>query len=551
LLLALGLLAVSQIPHIWGLRVGWKGYYPEKVYSGFPYTYGDEATTYLGWIRQAREGHFFMIDRLTPEEHPRNYINLLFWVLGTTAAATGLSELAIYSIARVVIGAVLLGLLWLLATRMFRGPTERLVCYTLLLVSGGWEGVWGFFERNFNGPHASSPAWWTPQISTLFSLMAFPHLLASFVGMVVTILFLARAWSRGTLPVRQRDLAAAGAGLSMAALTMFHPFDAFTMAAVLWFSPLVFMVAESRMSLAAFRVSVIATIPWLPALLYNLFIFLTNPALEQWNLQNVMITPKFGRLVMMAGISGCLALITLLRIRSLGRPQLIMLAWAVVVPVLIYIPLQFQRRMLGGIQFPLAVLAASALVWLGPKLLGGWLRKEAAILIMAAVVMPLQVLTPYYLFDIEWSRMRLLQYPSWLLASESQILERLDQVADERDVVLASYELGNFIPWQTGARAFLGHYALTMHAREKAKLVERFFGGDPADDVWRREHVEKWGISYILDTPYERALGGLDPARLPWLIEILSTGHEASRCRVFKVNKRVSSAQATPRSPAS
>ena len=76
-LLAAATLAVSQLPEVWAVRTDARGGIPGSVYAGYPYTYADEAATYLGWIRQAEEGRFFLTDRLTPEEHPRNYVNIL------------------------------------------------------------------------------------------------------------------------------------------------------------------------------------------------------------------------------------------------------------------------------------------------------------------------------------------------------------------------------------------------------------------------------------------------------------------------------------------
>jgi hypothetical protein len=524
LVLGTAMLAVSQMPHVWALRTEWRGSLPDRTYAGYPVMYADEAATYLAWIRQAREGRFFLSDRFTPEEHPRNYVNVLFSTMGAVAAVTGLSEQTVYSGARVLLGAIVLWMLWAVAGVMFERPWERLACYTTLLVAGGWEGAAGFLERNAGGPHVSSMSWWTPQISTFFSLMLFPHILASFVCLLAAVLLLARAWSA---PEKARQAAVLGVavGLVSAVLTFFHPTDSVTLLALVWVAPLLLALVERRPPWREWRVSAWATAVWLPALLYNVYIFWTNPAMRAWDLQNLMETPSPGKLVLAAGLSGALSALAVVRFRRLSRAQRIMVAWVVCVIVLVYLPLRFQRRLLGGIQFPLAVLATSTLAWITARLSprtaagNGW-----PVLALTLVLLPLQVATPYYLLDVEMTKIRRGKFPGWLPTPTVSALAYLEREAPRDAVVLASYDIGNLIPSRTGLRCFLGHYALTMGAQSKKQDLARFFGGAEADDPWRTAFLQRWGITYLLFTPHERNLGSFDPSARAWLRRVFHAG---------------------------
>jgi hypothetical protein len=84
-------------------------------------------------------------------------------------------------------------------------------------------------------------------------------------------------------------------------------------------------------------------------------------------------------------------------------------------------------------------------------------------------------------------------------------------------VVAASYDTGNLIPYLTGKRCVLGHYALTVESRRREAELARFFRENPADDPWRQEALRGWQARYLVHGPYEKALGSFDPATRPWL----------------------------------
>src|SRR6185503_19498657 len=58
-----------------------------------------------------------------------------------------------------------------------------------------------------------------------------------------------------------------------------------------------------------------------------------------------------------------LAALALFAFRHLSRAHLVMLAWLLSTLVIIHLPLRFQRRTIGGIQFPLAATAMAGLVY--------------------------------------------------------------------------------------------------------------------------------------------------------------------------------------------
>jgi len=267
----------------------------------------------------------------------------------------------------------------------------------------------------------------------------------------------------------------------------------------------------------------------------------------------VMVTPEPSRLIISLGIGGALAAAALLAVRQMSTPLLFMASWFVSHLVLIHLPLRFQRRMIGGVQFPMGALAAFALAAVlapplverlarSPKILR--LREKfgaaplgAAVLAMACIVFPFESAGPRRIVHLEWSALRAEKHPAWVRRTELDAFNRLDR--EHRDcVVFCSYEMGGLVPPWTGHKTYLGHYALTVDAARKKEEVKRFFSAGDEDDAWRRELLRSMGATHLLWTAHERALGGFDPGTKPWLKETFRSGGDTpGRAVIYAVVK--------------
>lgn len=540
-------LAASQIPALWAWRADAAGHYPAKVYTGAMHTYADDAATYWSWMDQAREGRFFFTDRFTSDDHPRNYVNLLFWALGNVSRVTGVDVVTVYNVSRSVFGAVLLVLLWLLASRLFEKPGERLACLFFLVLAGGWEGLIEFSRQHLGTPHVSSPQWWTPEMSTFYSLLLFPHFLAGFVCMVAALLLMMEAWTERGRTTRSRTGYAAAAGAVLFILTFFHPYDVVSEVGVLCGAPLLFALVGGKSLRRDLGLSALALAVWFPSLAYNYWLFRNNPAMHAWDLQNLMVTPDPERLVVGLGVGFPLAVLSTLVLRRMNRPLLVMWIWLAAILVAIHLPVRFQRRMIGGIQFPIASLALAFLVlavvpWLSRRF--GGLRDRiplpramgAGTLVLGALLLPMECATSYYVHGNEWRRLRAVHYPSWLDADVVASLRFLATLPPPEAIVVSSYETGNFIPHYAGKRTVLGHYALTIDSDARGEEIARFYSGGPEDDPWRREMIERWKARYVFHGPHERALGAHDPSTLPFLRRLHVSGEgTATASTVYEV----------------
>jgi hypothetical protein len=532
-------ITITQIPYLQAARAERRHHYPGKYFTGAFTTSAEDTATYWGWMEQASEGHFFFEDHYTPERSPRNYANPFLWLLGTAARVSGAPVPLVYAASRPVLGVLVLVFLWRVLGLMFVKPWERFAAYLLAVLPGGFEGVACYLERNHGWTHVTSPGWWIAEMNTFFSLMVFPHFLAGFVLMLATAWCFIRAWTGKELWLRY----AIASGIALTVLTFVHPYDTVTMLGMAWSAPIAFGLAERELPRRAASVTVVATAVWLPSFIYNWIVFRSNPAMRGWDLQNLMETPEAGRLAIAFGVTGILAAAALFGLKKMTRPQLAMAAWLVSTLIMIQLPFRFQRRMLGGIQFPMAVMAVFAVSTLILPALLRAVRRSArpadaggAVLACVLLFAPLQWLTPYYILDIEQTGVRRVVYPAWIGRPESDILRYLRERTPRSATVLSSYEMGNYVPALANRRCVLGHYALTIDAAAKQKEVAAFYSNGRIDDAWRLDLLRRYDVGFVLWTPHERALGAWDPKQAPWLREVFRAGNGADVAAIYELN---------------
>jgi hypothetical protein len=99
-----------------------------------------------------------------------------------------------------------------------------------------------------------------------------------------------------------------------------------------------------------------------PVVVYSLVVFGVNPVMRTWSAQNLVLSPHPLQYVAGYALIGLLAIwgaVYILRRRD--EMALRLVAWAIAIPPLLYLPFNLQRRLIEGWQVPLAVLAALGL----------------------------------------------------------------------------------------------------------------------------------------------------------------------------------------------
>ncbi|MCZ7542813.1 MAG: hypothetical protein M5R40_04415 [Anaerolineae bacterium] len=276
----------------------------------------------------------------------------------------------------------------------------------------------------------------------------------------------------------------------------------------------------------------------LPLLLYTAYHFATNPVFAAWSAQNVLISPHpfhylAGYIVLIVP-----ALWGLRWAWRRGRTRdLLLVSWVVAAPVLVYLPVNVQRRLAEGVFVPLGVLAVAGLRLLAPQM-ARWLRARRlrlgrrrtwslALGVTLALILPTSLL-------VVAGGAALAARPAWPAfhpAGEIAAMDWLGAHARPGAVVLSAFGTGNYLPARADVRVYLGHGPETLDADAKRGVVEAFFAG-ALDAESRAALYAAHGIDYVFYGPQEGATPG---APLPGWAADLRLAYQADGYSIFEV----------------
>jgi hypothetical protein len=296
------------------------------------------------------------------------------------------------------------------------------------------------------------------------------------------------------------------AGLAAFTMVWIVPFYAGVLAAALGAYLLALLARRRRIPWRETGMAALTGLGALPPVLYSAWVFTTNPAFAAWAAQNRILSPH--------PIHYLLGLILLLVPAVWGAIQvlrqgeerwLLPVAWVLVIPLLLYLPFNLQRRMTAAAQVPLALLAAVGLV--------AWFRHRRLALVayVAVASMSNLLLVAGSLGPIQQRTA-----PVYRPGEEVAALEWLAAHTQPDETVLASFQVGNVIPAWTDLRVFAGHGPETLNNAEKQANVRRFFDPD-TDDAWRQSLLQRFEVDYVFFGPGEQALGDWDPIMAAFL----------------------------------
>jgi len=320
---------------------------------------------------------------------------------------------------------------------------------------------------------------------------------------------------------------AALAGLCWLAMWSIVPFYAAVVGAIVLATLIADGAAQRRFKPRAWGRALLAGLIAAPPLLYTVAVYFADPIWKVWADQLVILSPHPLHYALGYLLVGSLALIGIVKTRKQRVVDPKLIGWLIAVPFLIYLPFNSQRRLIEGWLIPLAICAAIGLAYV---VLPAWRRSRlvkrltqhqryTAHGLRAWLLAGLLVLSgaTYVLLLVEQSaRMLAQQPPSFRASGEIAALRWLDRRVTYDDIVLSSYDTGNFLPAIVGAKAFLGHGPETAYSEAKRQLVQQFYAADTSDE-WRRSFLRRWPITYVVHGPLERQLGAADFSQANYL----------------------------------
>ena len=504
LIASLAVLLVASLPTVYA----WALADADHVFTGFVYNTGD-GNSYIAKMRLGARGEWLFHLFYTPEPHQPALAFPFHLLLGKVAAASGLSFMLVYHLARVLLGLVLLLTVYAFVAHFTTDLTTRRVAWVLVAIGSGLG--WLLTALGATQWLGDLPLdFWVPEAYVFLVVYNLPHLALAEALLLCSIL-----WTLYAVEGRGLRWCLYG-GLAAFFMAWIVPFYAGVVAAALGSYLLALFARRRRFPGRETGLVALAGLGMVLPVAYNAWVFTTNPAFATWAAQNRILSPHplhylagFALLLVPAVWGGIQV------IRKGEERWLLPVAWVLAVPLLLYAPFNLQRRMIAAVQVPMALLAAVALVaWFHRRrwALAGYVAVASltTLLLVAGNLGPIQQRTT----------------PIYRPGAEVAALEWLAAHSEPDETVLAAFDVGNVIPAWTDLRVFAGLGPETLDSTEKQADLRRFF--DPtAGESWRQALLRDFGVDYVFYGPQERALGGWDPASAHDLRRIYQAGEYA------------------------
>lgn len=508
---AVVVMALTTIPYI----AGYAAQTPAQQFSGFVLA-ADDSISYIAKMRHGAGGNWQFRLLYTTEPHAAAPLIYLAYILPGQLvgdATTYQTLVAVYHGMRLVFGVLLVLLIYRFIATFIQLPGARLLALVLATLGGGL----GILLLPFG---ATPPEWFIPESFTFLVLLTMPHLAlarAAMVGGFLLLLDGRRTWA----------VLAGGVWLLT---TLIVPFYLAVIYAVLGVWGLLLWAKQRAFPLDLFGRAVIAGVITLPLFGYYLWVFSVNPAFAQWSAQNMLPAPPPHHYLLAYApylVAGAFAVRRAWQLP--GDRHLLLLAWALVGLVLVYLPINVQRRLAEGVIVPLAVLAVMGVLGdgTGARLISPLQGNRMRVWAQAALII---TTVPTMLFLLVGATLNATTPALYTSRDTVAALRWLDANALERGaVVLARFEVGNRVPAYTSLRPYVGHGPETLNSRTKEAAADAFFDGDMPPDAMRAFLTEN-DINYVIFSAGD--------ARPDPLADVLTEVYRAGDVAVYAVQGR-------------
>jgi chromate transport protein ChrA len=444
---------------------------------------------YESAMRQGGEQAGWLVtDRFTAEPHQAAFMFGLYVGVGKLAAALQLPAEVLERIVEVAARAAFVLALWRFCRAFTSSLSAARVALLLALFGGGFEVVAALAGAVFGPLYSGS---WSYETHGLGLLLAAPHVP---LAMAAT-LELARGWLRPFVPVRPLTvLSAAGLGALIAVL---HPFHEPVLLAALLLAGLVYW--RTRRGLGCLAGALAAALGALPVLWPTVQTFSFDPFwAAAYSAQNHLPSPAPHELLVDLGPALVLALGGAFALRGRIAPFGILI-WLLLGAIAMYAPVPYQRRLAFGLQPAVAVLAGNALIAACAAL-----SERRAVALRLGVAAAAASGTLLIVSSVVVSGVR--NWPLTVYRSTADLdaaAHWLDGQALPGEVILADWNVSNYLAPRTRGRVVGGHPVATLRAADKQILITTVFAHSAS-----REVARQYGAQWLVYGPDEAALAG-------------------------------------------
>lgn len=469
-----------------------------------------DGATYLSKMMLGMEGEWVVHFQHTPEDHSGAFIQVIYPILGHVARVTNLPLVVLFHVARVAASLFMYMAIYQLASSIWMRLRTRRIFFIVLAVGAGL----GWLYAPLTGGKVDTPDLSIPEAFPFYSSLVnvhFPLTLACLALLASIVIEALRPGVDEEPGVNNGGLVAALLSLALAFL---YPQALVPIGAGLGIYIAIRWIRAGYPSMRELRWLLVVTLPAVPMAAYYLAVVMYNPAMAEWNSQNVTSAPSPLALLLGFGVPLLIALPGIYRAlrRFEADGDQFMLIWLLVMLVTIYLPTNIQRRFAVGIMIPIVYFATRSLedFWF-QHINRRWRYRlfglVIPIMMLTQIFVLLTPLLPLAINKPEDSQGLFLQR-DYVAA-----FEWLQKRARLNDVVLASENVSLWLPSWAGMRVVYGHPYETLEAEVKQQQVLDWFDSGTSSDC--DALLNRYNIRFVVVGPQERALGETDcPNRL-------------------------------------
>lgn len=504
------------------------------VLTNIPLLYGylnqSPGLKFMGIIAGVRDTNFYFMMMMQGDGWSpvlRNYFATgesnaiyhgFFWfLLGKIGHILRVDGLEVYHGARIAITVLFVPASYWFVSRFLSSIAERVAALIMLSFGAGAGWLPMLLYGRAGAPSFVPADVGTPEVSSLFTLMTFPHLSAALILIALCFAFIEASASE-----EKMWLAAVG-GVCGMALGFIHAVNLVVIYATLaLFVPASLIFLKDKRAVRSAAIFGALSV-WPMA--YYLFLMFTRPELLPQAPVRSPALVSYGVGFAPFIILSLIHLRTLVKRRILPRGDLLLICWAVSNFMLLYsYPLLLQEaRTVLGLQLPLVILSSRAifatiLPWIEPEW-GKSDRPPKRVLATIAAALIIVFTFPSSFYNIFERVSRLKNYPELfsLRLDEYEALRFLRNTEGE-DVVLSGEWIGSYVPRLARKRSWLGQYDLPSRD-SRMKLAKEFFS-EVMPSSSRYDFLQRNNVGFVYHGRDERECGGFEPDGAPFLQRI-------------------------------
>ena len=472
---------LTTIPYI----IAWQSQGDNWIFNGFLFGVED-GNAYLGKMRLGARGLWDFFLFYTPENHDSGSLLYIPYIItGQLIKQLNISDktelfstlVIAFNGLRILFNVCLILIVYRFIAVFIKLASLRILTLFFAIYGGGF-GWLLLFRGNLDTLSSLPPEFYIPEGFSLLVILGLPHIAlarAALLGGFLAIFHAQTAprseWYKWSF-IAGACWIIVGLGVSFYLIILYAIIGVWGLA--LW--------ARNREFPLKFALRCgLAVIITLPLFLYYLFIFTQNEAFATWSSQNLLPSPPLVSYFLAYGILGIFTFIgSRWAWKKHPTPEyLLLIGWVSIVPILVHLPINVQRRLAESVLIPLAILTVIGMRLMILPIASRFNRSPQYVwrilhrfTILALTLSSFLFLTGMYFTALSPS------YPLFREKSEIAALDWLIDYAEPNEIVFSSITTGNFIPTYTNLRVFIGHNVETIKASDKENLSEQFFNND-------------------------------------------------------------------------